>query len=184
MWNIDGPLMMYMDKRKALRILRLRILCVAPFCIGMFALMSIPPPDDAVLNFLRWTLLLETPVLYFLVSKSFAKQAKPVLSLSSMGITVNVLGCRVGYLPWDEIQDIYPFRFGERMIGITLKDPKKVYARLGLKHSLFPRMNALVAPLYKPFGIRIAPIIFPVAYLPVSADELLEQIRAYRPLYA
>ena len=184
MLNIEGPVTMYMDQRKAKRILRLRVLCIAPICLGMFALLSVVPPVDDITNLLRWALLLETPVLYFLLSRNFAKQTKPILSISSMGITVNTLGCRVGFLPWEEIKDVYTYKIGERLVGITLQDPQKVYAHLGLKHSLIPRMNALVAPLYKPFGIRVAPITFPAAYLPVSADELLEQIRAYRSLYS
>jgi len=187
MLNIDGPAIIYLDKRKAMRKLRLRILCLTPIVLAIFAVTRLPPhplPLEGITLFLDWILLLELPVLYFLISRNFARQTRPILSVSSMGITIDMLANRVGYLPWEEIKDVYSYRIGERLIGITLKDPRKVYARLGLKRSFVLRMNALVAPLYKPFGIRVAPITFSAIYLPISVDELLEQIKLHRPLYS
>ena len=87
-------------------------------------------------------------------------------------------------LRWDEIKDVYTYNLGYRLIGITLNDPKTVYRRLGLKRSWMLRANGLVAPLYKPFRVRVAPINIPQEYLPMSADELLVQIQTYRDAYS
>jgi hypothetical protein len=185
MLNVEGPVTIYTDKRKAIRIVRLRCLCMLPIFLIMFAILSVTlNPQDAFTNLLRWSLLAEIPILYFLVTKKLTGQIKPIVSLSSLGITVNLLGMRVGFLRWDEIKDVYTYRFGEGFVGITLNDPKTVYRRIGLKGSWVPRLNDLVAPLYKPFRIRIPPISIPQAYLPGSADELLAQIQMYRATYA
>ena len=185
MLNVEGPMTIYADTRKATRIVRLRCLCVLPFCLLMFALLSATlNPQDAVTNLLRWSLLAETPILYFLVMRIVIRQSKPIVSLSSLGITINLLGMRVGFLRWDEIKDVYTYRFGERFVGITLNDPKTVYRRIGLRGSLLLRMNDLVAPLYKPFRIRVPSVSIPAAYLPGTADELLTQIKSYRAIYS
>lgn len=185
MLNVEEPVIIYTDRRKASRIVRLRALCFLPVGLLMFAILSLKPDTlDAFTNVLRWSVLAEAPVLYFLVTRSLTRQTKPIVSLSSLGITVNVLGMRVGFLQWDEIKDVYTYRFGERFVGITLNDPKTVYGRIGLRGSWLPRMNDLVAPLYKPFRIRIPSVSIPAAYLPGTADELLTQIKAYRAIYA
>lgn len=46
------------------------------------------------------------------------------------------------------------------------------------------RLNDLVIPLYKLIRIRVAHINIPQEYLPLSADELLAQINAYRATYS
>ncbi|MCW3099473.1 MAG: hypothetical protein JWL77_5091 [Chthonomonadaceae bacterium] len=185
MLNVEGPVTIYTDKRKAIRIVRLRCLCLLPISLLMFAWLTVAPhPQDSFNSLLSWILIVETPMLYFLVTRALTRQTKPIISLSSLGITVNLLGMRVGFLRWDEIKDVYTYRFCEGFVGITLNDPKTVYRRIGLKGSWVPRLNDLVAPLYKPFRIRIAPISIPQAYLPGSADELLAQIQMYRATYA
>ena len=128
-------------------------------------------------------LLAEIPILYWVMSRKLTRQTKPIVSLSSQGITINTIGTHVGFLRWDEIKDVYTYNLGYRFVGITLNDPNAVYARIGLKRSWLLRSNALVAPLYKPFRARVAPINIPQEYLPMSADELLAQIQTYRAAY-
>lgn len=186
MLNVEEPVTIYPDTRKALQRLRIRLLCLAlPIILITFAMLSLSPvPLDGFTNLLRWSLLAEIPILYFLVSRKLTRQTKPILSLSSQGITVNTLCSRVGFLRWEEIKDVHTYSLGYRFVGITLNDPKTVYRRIGLKRSWMLQMNSLVAPLYKPFRIRVAPINIPQEYLPMSADELLAQIQAYRATYS
>jgi hypothetical protein len=184
MLNVEGPVTIYTDTRKALRRLRIRCLCLAPVFLLMFVLFSTGPFTLGGANLLRWILLAEIPVLYFLVSRNLTKQTKPIVSFSSSGITVNTLGSQIGFLRWDEIKEIYTYNLMYRFVGIELKDPKTVYARLGLKGSWLLRLNDLVIPLYKLFRIRVAPINIPQEYLPMSADELLTQIEACRSTYS
>ena len=185
MLNVEGPVTIYQDTPKALRRLRIRCLCLAPLFLIMFAVFGRLSNDlDVLTNMLRWVLLAEIPVLYFLVSRKLTRQTKPIVSFSSQGITVNTLCTRVGFLRWDEIKDVTTYNLGFRFVGITLNDPATVYRRLGLKDSWLLRLNGLVVPLYKLVRIRVAPINIPQEYLPLSADELLAQINAYRATYS
>ena len=185
MLNVEAPITIYTDSRKALRRLRLRMLCLTPVMLLLFGMLSVSSaPLDGFTNLLRWALLAELPFLYLIMSRKLSKQTKPIVSLSSQGITVNTVCSQVGFLRWDEIKDVYTYNMGYRFVGITLSDPKTVYTRIGLKRNWLLRSNALVAPLYKPFRIRVAPINIPQEYLPMSADELLAQIQAYRETYS
>ena len=186
MLNVEEPVTIYPATSKALRGLRIRLLCFAlPIILIMFAMLSLSPvPLDGLTNLMRWILLAEIPVLYFFVSRKLKTQTKPIVSVSSQGITVHTLCSQVGFLRWDEVKDVYAYSMGYRFVGITLNDPKTVYRRIGLKRSWMPRMNALVAPLHKPFRIRLAPINIPQEFLPLSADEMAAQIVAYKFMYA
>ncbi len=193
MLNVEGPLAIYLNTQTAVRLLRLRLLCVVvPMNLLFFTMLSMPRgPLDDFNKVLRWCLLAEIPILYLLVSRVLTRQTKPIVSLSSSGIMVDTLGSRVGFLRWDEIKDVYIYNFGYffrglgwRFVGITLKDAPRVCARIGLKRSWSLRLNGLVAPLYKPFRIRIAPVRIPEEYLSMSAEELLAQIQTYRTTYS
>lgn len=185
MLNVEGPVAIYTDTRKAVRALRLRCLCLAPVFLIMFAAFGMMPSHlNVFTNVMRWVLLAEIPILYPLVSRSLARQTAPILSFSSLGITVNTLCTQVGFLRWDEIKDVYAYTLFSRFVGITLNDPKTVYERIGLKRSWLLQLSGMVAPFYKPFRIRVAPINIPQEYLPMSADELLAQINAYRATYS
>ena len=46
------------------------------------------------------------------------------------------------------------------------------------------KANVLVIPLYKFLGIYVAQINIPQIHLPITADELVEQIRVYQTRYA
>lgn len=185
MLNLQAPSLIYSDKPKALRRMRLRLLCIAlPIALLYFILSGLIHLSGSFIPIMRWVLLAEIPILYFLVARALQKQTKPIVSLSSQGITVHTLCTQVGFLRWDEIKDVYTYNLGYRLIGITLNDPKTVYRRLGLKRSWMLRANGLVAPLYKPFRVRVAPINIPQEYLPMSADELLVQIQTYRDAYS
>jgi hypothetical protein len=193
MLNVEGPVTVYLNTHKAIRLLRLRLLCVVvPTNVIFFAMLStsLGPLDDFN-KVLRWCLLAEIPILYLLVSRMLTRQTKPIVSLSSSGITVDTPGSRVGFLRWEEIKDVYIYNFGYffrglgwRFVGITLNDAPAVCARIGLKRSWSLRLNGLVAPLYKPLRIRIAPVSIPQEYLLMSAEDLLAQIQAYRATYS
>ena len=186
MLNMQEPVTIYPATSKALRGARKRLLCIAlPVNLTLFVMLSMSPlPLDGFTNLLRWMLLAELPLLYFMMARKLAQQTKPIVSLSSQGITVNALWSRVGFLRWDEIKDVHAYSLGYRFVGITLNDPKTVYRRIGLKRSWILRMNGAVVPLYKLFRIRVAPINIPQEFLPMSADELTAQIQAYRDAYA
>ena len=182
MLNIEEPLLIYTDTRKALHRLRVRILIIGlPIALFIFLLRSLPSIHlDAFARFMPWFLLIEIVVLYGLVSRSLKKQSKPIVSLSSQGITIHTLCTQVGFLRWDEIKEVRTFNLLFRFVGISLNHPKTVYQRLGLKRSWLMRMNGFVASVYNLFRIHLAPINIPQEYLPMSADELQAKIDSYR----
>jgi len=184
MLNVHEPLTIYTDISKALRKMRLRLLFLSPLMVVLFVMLSVLPTHDVFSSSLRWFILAEIPVLYFIMSRSLKKQSKPIVSLSSQGITINTLCTRVGFLRWDEIKDVRAYNLLYRFVGITLHDPGAVYNRIGLKRSYLMRANELVIPLYKLLRIPVAPINIPQEYLPMSADELMLQIEAYRNFYS
>jgi hypothetical protein len=190
MLHVEGPVSIHMDKRKALHALRLRSISVSLILLLWFVMISFSHMD-AFMTLFRWCLLVEVPILYFFVARNLSRQTKPVVALSFSGLTVNTLGNQIGYLKWEEIKDVYVYNFGFprlnlgfRFLGIHLNDPGTVYRRIGLKRSLCPQMNGLCIPLYKPFRIRVAPINISDEFLPMSADELLAQIKMYRSAYS
>jgi hypothetical protein len=186
MLNVEGPVTIYTDTRKAIRILGLQFLCVGvPTNLLLLAILCGPSGSrKGMIDLLPWSLLAVMPLFFLLVARSLTHQTRPIVSLSSLGITVNTLGTQVGFLCWSEIKDVYVYCLDERYVGITLNDPGTVYGRIGLKGSWLLRMNRLIAQLFKPFRIRVAPINIPQGYLPMSADELLTQIKAYRAIYS
>ena len=185
MMNVEAPMLIYPDTKKALRRLRIRMLIASPFFVALFLMLSLSPaPLDAFANSLRWILLAELPILYWLVSRSLKKQSKPIVSLSSQGITIHTLCTQVGFIPWDEIKEVKTYNLFYRFVGITLKHPGNLYQRIGLKRSFLMWTNGLIAPLYRLIGIPVAPINIPQEYLPMSADELQAKIDSYRTTYS
>jgi len=181
MLNVHEPLSIYMDKRKALRRIRPLFLWLSPIWVLIFIMMCLTPPHDFLTVLSSLLFVAELPFSYFLYARSLKKQSKPIVSLSSQGITIDTLCTRIGFLRWDEITDV---RANKRTVGITLNDPKTVYNRIGLKRSYLMRMNGLAAPLSNLLRIPVAPINIPQEYLPMSADELMLQIEAYRNFYS
>ncbi len=184
MLNVHEPLLIYMDKRKALQRIRPLFLWLSPFWALIFILMCLTPPHDFLTVLSSLLFVAELPFFYFLFARSLKRQSKSIVSLSSQGITIDTQCSRVGFLHWDEIEDVYAYKLIHRMIGVTLKDPKSVFGRIGLKRSFMIRMKKLDILMFKPFGVRVAPINILQQYLPMSADELLLQIQAYRNTYA
>ena len=184
--NVEEVTTIYPDKRKALRGLRIRCLCAfVPIIALVVVLFSVAAvAGDGVLSLMLWCLLAEVPVLYLVMSRKIKAQTKPIVSLSSQGITINTTCSQIGFVRWNEIKNVHAYSLGTRFVGITLHDPKSVYGRVGLKRSGVMQMNELVVPLYKLLRIKVAPINIPQEYLPMSADQLLAQIEAYRAAYS
>lgn len=178
--DVTDPVIIYTDSKKAIRRMGIRVLCMSPFFLWMYVVLGQAPNPDAIL---RLIILLELPIIYLIMARRLSQQKKPIVSLSSQGITVNTVGTQVGFIPWDEVKEVYTYRLGYKYVGITLKNPKTLYRRIGLKRSWLLMMNRAVAPLYRPFGVRVAPISIPQEYLPMTADELAAQIQQYKDTY-
>ena len=130
-----------------------------------------------------WFLLGECALLYFLNVRSFKKQAKPIVTLSCEGIAVDTQATHLGMIRWDEIEEIRAYNFIYRYVGIVPKNSKSLAQRIGGKRAWLMSINTTCVPLYKPFGVFVAPINIPQVYLPITVDELFAHIRAYQAAY-
>lgn len=191
-------LVIYPDKRKMIRQLNMRGLCILlPVAAGMFVLFgflkrlllstmpasvhSLPPFIVTEFTFLPWCILVFYFALYVAMLAFLQRQSRPLITLSPEGLTVQGAGAQIGLLRWDEIGEVRTYTFIYRYVGIVPRDTAALYKRLG-RRSLPLRLTAWCIPLYRLFGIFIAPIGFSQECLPMSADELVILIRDRRPL--
>ena len=199
---------LFADKSKALGNLNKRMLLVLPIVVLFCAVsayyahgFTVPvhtkkppflvkhvqvqfdPVTSAVLSGVPWFLAIEFGLLYWAQVRSFRKQAKPIVTLSSDGIAVDTQATHLGLIYWSEIEEIRSYTLIYRYVGIVPKNSAALAQRLGKKQSWLMSMNAACVPLYKPFGIFTAPINIPQVYLPITADELLAHIRTYQAAY-
>lgn len=142
------------------------------------------PAISFFFSWFPWFLLAECVLLYSLAARSYRKQAKPILTLSSEGIGVDTMGTHLGLIYWDEIEEVRNYTLIYRNVGIVPKNTAALRQRLGMKRTQLLRLNAGVIPLYKLLGIFVAPINIPQVHLPITADELLARIQLYQAAYS
>lgn len=136
------------------------------------------------LTLFPWLLVGECALLYFVMVRSYRKQKKPIITLSARGIEVDTSGTHLGLIYWNEIEEIRSYTFIYRFVGIVPKNTNALCQRLGTRRAWMLQINAACLPLYKPFGLFIAPINIPQAHISLSADELLKHIQFYRAAYS
>lgn len=199
---------LFADKSKALGNLNKRMLLVLPLVVVFFAfslyfahgftapIRSKKPPflvkhvqvqfgplTTSILSGLPWFLAAEFALLYWAQVRSFRKQAKPIVVLSSEGIAVDTQATHLGLIYWSEIEEIRTYTLIYRYIGVVPKNTDALAQRLGKKQLWLVSINAACVPLYKLFGIFTAPINIPQVYLPIPVDELMAQITIYQKAY-
>ena len=86
-------------------------------------------------------------------------------------------------MSWEEIGEVRVYNLGYRYVGVVPRDAKTLYRRLGMRRSWLLWLNTACIPLYQLFGIFVAPINIPQAYLPVPADELAAMLHSYQVAY-
>lgn len=190
-------LVIYPDKRKMIRRLNMRGLCVLlPVAIGMFVLFAflrrlifahhpnpahpVPPFLVTEFTFLPWCVLVFYFAVYVFTLAMLMRQNRPLITLSPEGLIIHTVATQIGLLRWDEVGEVRTYTLIYRYVGIVPRDPAGLYRRLG-RRSLLLRLNSWCIPLYRLFGQFVAPINIPQEYLPMSADELATLIRDHRP---
>ncbi len=190
-------LVIYPDKRKMIRRLNLRGLCVLlPVAAGMFVLFAflrrlisphypnpahpVPPFLVTEFTFLPWCILVFYFAVYVFTLAVLMRQNRPLITLTPEGLIIHTVATQIGLLRWDEIGEVRTYTLIYRYVGIVPRDPAGLYRRLG-RRSLLLRLNSWCIPLYRLFGQFAAPINIPQEYLPMSADELATLIRNHRP---
>lgn len=96
----------------------------------------------------------------------------PMLVISEQGLFENASAVGAGWLKWSEIKDVKIYRFmAQRFLGIVPVDLNAVLGRMsGWKRVLMRTNTRLVE----------APFNVPEAALPLSLEDLLVRINAFR----
>ena len=152
-----------------------------PYLVRHVRVASLDPMLFAFFSWFPWFLVAECVVIYIVTANLLKKQIKPIVVLNSAGIQINILKTQIGPIYWNEIGEIRGYSFiSHRFIGIVPKNLKDISQRMEKKQVWLFELNAACIPLYKPFGIFVAPINIPMDRLAISTDELLAHIRTYQ----
>lgn len=99
---------------------------------------------------------------------------KPAVVVSEEGILDNATYLGAGMIGWEEIRAVRTSLFGtQRMLVIVPKDEAAILARQKLVKRLFMRMNKRLVNYI---------ICIPENILPMTREELLEEIKRYRKM--
>jgi len=142
------------------------------------------PAMAAFFSWFPWFLLAECVFLYVVMARSHRKQKKPIVVLNADGIEVDTTATHLGLIRWDEIEEVRPYTFIYRYVGIVPKNTSALCRRLGAGRAWVVQLNAFCILLYNLLGIFVAPINIPQVYLPITIDELTARIRAYQEAHA
>ena len=111
----------------------------------------------------------------FWASQHVARQSKPRLTISALGVTIDTPLYSLGPVFWDEIKTArYKNLLGMRYVEITLKNLKTTYARsLHVKPSPFAPLNR--------WTLAVSPIQIMEMYFGGSAKEMAARIASHPP---
>jgi hypothetical protein len=140
-------------------------------------------PAAVILGWAPWFVTAEVLIVWLIAGRAQRKQIKPLVVLSPQGISIDTTAQHLGLLTWDEIAEVRTYNLCYRYVGVVPRDTQALCRRLGTRRSWLLWLNAACIPLYKPFGIFVAPINIPQVYLPVTADELAATIHRYQAAY-
>jgi hypothetical protein len=97
----------------------------------------------------------------------------PAVILHSSGIFDNASALSAGFLHWDEISSIYVAKIkNQRSLAIVLKDVDAFLSRQSGMKSKIMKMNV---------GLTGAAVNIPASTLPISLEELMQQIQQRCP---
>lgn len=133
-------------------------------------------PGVLVSSAMLWILVIGFYVLFLYAEK---KGGNSAVTLSPVGIRIVAPLQTVGPIFWDEIAQIRPLFFHkQRYIAIIPKDESALAKRLGRPSSLSEDYDHDYSDAKRAFFA--APIRFAVRALPMTEEEFLAQVQAYR----
>lgn len=96
---------------------------------------------------------------------------KPAIIINNGGIFDNGSSVGIGWIKWDEIEEIFPYEFmGQIFLGIIPKDINMILNRQGIFKKAIMKINK---------GFVKAPINIPGNILPISINNLINQIKEH-----
>lgn len=156
-----------------------------PYLVKHIRIASVVSPIiSKVFSWLPLFVVAEFVVVYAVAVNLLRKQIKPIVVLNSDGIQINIMKSQIGPIHWHEIEEMHAYRFmGYQFIGIIPKSLREITQRMEKNLAWLLQVNAACVPLYKPFGIFVAPINVPMDRFSISTAELLAQLRIYQETY-
>lgn len=202
--DMTQPLILYWNRRDAVRGLNRQSRWLSLFTLVLFAIPFVPAiwgshvftkSADAILFvFVVIYIFLVDWGISMLARRDFTESLDPIIEIREEGLTIRCPTRHFENIPWDEIKEIYAFIYIWRFVGIvprdlekTLKHSRKDRSRLGRILAAFmmgtkntARLNRVTQPLCSIFGIQSPAIQIPSQWLPLTADEIVEIMNARR----
>ncbi len=175
--RLDKKLTLYPPRGLAIAGLHDRFVKVILPMASLFYLvvLGIFPALWWVLIFFTFSLL----CMYISVRRTHSRTVLPVMEMRLEGIEIHSLNIDI-FIPWAEIKEVRAFTLMEAHIGIVPFDLRKTLARGTVKTQIFGWTNAACVPIYKLFGIFVSPLFLLQSELPLTIDDVVEQINLRR----
>ncbi|MBS2007340.1 MAG: hypothetical protein JST01_09890 [Cyanobacteria bacterium SZAS TMP-1] len=109
----------------------------------------------------------------------YSRSLLPILEMGSDGVLIHSF-CIKLFIPWSEIKEVRSYEFFYQYVGIVPVDLSRVLAQGTLGTKYYAWMSALAIPICRILGGFAAPINILESELPLSADDIVEQINIRR----
>lgn len=168
------PILIPVSKGKLVKLLIFSIIFLV---LGVWIVIARPEVRNAVLNnavvkygTAAGSIVMGLAGMIFFTLKMFDK--KPGLIIDSKGITDNASGVSAGFIPWEDIRQIYTTQvMSEKFVMIGVSNPEKYIDR----QTKFLKRKAMTFN-YKAYG---SPISLTVSALKANHDSLLATLNAF-----
>jgi hypothetical protein len=174
--NLDQPLILYPARHRALAGLNQRFkFLILPYLFCCLVLQ--------IHHLQEWWrtpfLLVLFASVYVSLRRRQTQAVRPIAEMSSEGLGIHSLHMDM-FIPWSEIKEVRVYGCFIRMVGIVPKDARKTFAHGTVITQIKAWINAFLVPLYRLFGVFVAPLNILESELPLSAEEVTEQINLRR----
>ncbi|MRJ10387.1 hypothetical protein EDL98_04745 [Ornithobacterium rhinotracheale] len=157
------------------------IICWVFVAVSIWILLAPESADDEFFKSVFVKIIAYTGIVFFgiigVLGSIQLLSKKSALIINEKGITDNTTMVSLGFIPWDEIQQIQMTDvMNQRFLMVILKDPKRNIARQ--KNPLKKILNKLNYRLYG------SPVGIPVNNLKISAEELKQELQTWSERYS
>ncbi len=174
--KLDEPLILYPARSRAFDAFNERVKFLWIPALLFYGLGTYLNPDKLWLAIACITWLLLT---YICARRFYLLSLLPILEMRSDGLSIHSFAIKL-FIPWSEIKEVQSYEFGYRYIGIVPINLGKTLTRVTLGTKYYVWVSALAMPLCRFFGVFAAPINILESELPLSADDVADQINLRR----
>ena len=128
-------------------------------------------------------LVAEVVILSIVLVRHIRPRKHPIVTLRPHGIEIHSQYVDIGLLPWSEIESIQKFKFNSWQVGIVPRDIDSLLQQLAPRQQKVMVSLIRFADRLKARGRFISPINIPELYMHITADQLIDHIRAFQLRY-